>query len=202
MNWYKKSSTVNTEDAMDHVIKSIEYLLTGQWNITSARKLRPPWTYQMFSKVKLEGRDVNRVGDIYEVFVTIFVLKKPKSHSQNIDIEREVPDWVKDKTQWHDVSTFDSEEGHELLEFYVHIRGSATGEKEEENMLGQTEFEYIGDSREELGRAISTPYEVAVYTKEAINNNYRRGDNDNDDGDEPEFDYDPQGVGVETNELV
>jgi hypothetical protein len=179
-----------TSDIMGHVSKSIEYVLSGQWTVQSAKKLMQTWRHQSYQKVRMIGRNVRQEGDIFEVFVSIYVYKKPRSTFDNLDKHAvyNPPDWTNDPSQWDDAEYYDSHKGSPVVDFHVTVRGDKVEEKSDRNVMNQPIYPYIGESDKDLGRRLRTPYEVAQYVKSRIDDYYNDWGNDDDYDDGPEFD--------------
>lgn len=189
--WLENQSLV--QDIMDHVSKSIEYMVDGQWTVDMAKKLLKTWRHQSYQRVRMTGRNVGQPGDIFEVFVSIYVYKKPRSVFDNLEKSAvyNPPDWVNDPNQWDDAEFYDPKEGSPIVDLHVTIRGDKEGKGRPGGVMGDI-YDLVGESDKDMGRKLTTPYEVAQYIKQKIDDYYRKWDNDNDDDDDPDDEpYDP-----------
>lgn len=177
-------NTAEIDQISDHLLKSVDYLIDGQWTLERDKRLLPTWRHQKYQKITLQGKNVIQNGDVYEITITMYLYKKPRSEFDfnRYDIPYPyIPDWANDPEQWNKTTHYDPKEGHPTLEFHVLVT--------KDNIK-------IADS-DSTGNRFKTPFQIAQFAKNAIENpGWDNGDNDDL---EPDFDPSPatpQLVGV------
>lgn len=176
-------NVVRTDEVGEAVFKTIELTLGGRWEIESNTRRLPTWKMQRYHSIRLKGKNVVRQGDYFEVYMQVYVYKRPPDVFKGMDIHSR-PAWVDDETQWHPANEYDPKEGSPLIKFYVSVSG-----RKDINPLEEDSLHRLGDS-DQLGRRINTPYEVAKFVEMLIDRFYKDWGNDGDD-EVPDFDPTP-----------
>lgn len=171
--WLEQSAPV--EQLFSQMAQTIEFVNEGQWHIINERWLMPSWRLQKYGVMEVSGQQVKTTNDQYYAKIFIKIRKKtgetPKLNWNDIHNPPEFP--------FDQLDQYDIKNGHPLLSFDCYIEGWKPGADPEERLfpIGGNRTKMQSINRQEN---MYTPYEVANFIKDSINNWYFRGDDDNE----------------------
>ena len=181
MNWFKKIALpIPTDDINEHVLKAIEFVVGGTtlWSNTRTHNVK---RYQKYGTLNMQIEDVMQNGDKFDIVVHHAIRRKTnQERTPNSYDERDWIKWEQDNPL-QKIDMINSEIGHPLLKFSGRLEGKKPGMQKQDR---QGLFPYPTDRADMIEIAdwndIDTPYEVAVFIKNAIERFYRPDGGDDD----------------------
>ncbi len=203
MNWLQKiSTTLQTEDMLEHAAKAITMTLPGSWEVVENRpNLQKTYRFQWYGVMTLHGKDLYQPGDEFLVRIFGFVKRTPNRMPDEIFyLPEQSQKWIDQNSV--SVSDFDSNSGHNFVYYHGIVAGFIPGRNWETKHQVQfwrstdNPMYEIGNTREGESQPLYTPFDLAEWAQQTIERGYQdfgNGGNGNDKNDLfPQWPY-PEG---------
>jgi len=215
MNWYKQSQANQTENIAYDIYSKISDNIEGSWTILSDTKMMPTFQLQSYRIIKLDGKDVKRVGDYFWIEVKIFIYKalnilhpwsgtyeNAENWQQGVasklkDYGKHTGgDWKEEETKrWEalkklkpeDSSTYDDQYGNKLIEFHIQVYGKKPDGKAAPTSVDKLKLFFEKGDVERIGVSHKGHDTPSEIAQyvQTTIDNYYKGDNDENDRVEP-----------------
>lgn len=169
MAWYKLAKIAPIQEITQHLYNAISIVNDGQWQVIKKdTNLSKTPDMQRRMNMVVNGRGIINPLDFFSVNLNVYIKKGPEDKGR--------------------ISQYDPSVGHFLMDIGVEIIGTKRAYFVNQDSFMLTDISLKNTQLDLIGYVyhLDTPYEVAEFIKNSINN-YYYGDNDGDEDTFPEF---------------